>query len=120
MNKPWIRLPKTFVPTHQTGGLPGFPAIDVFAKPGTLVFPPEGGDLVYRHFIPWNEQARVGGWTVYLQGKSGNTYFITHMASMRTRPRIQLWHQLGRLAEVPEEWWPSHVHLGKHKGRYDP
>jgi hypothetical protein len=71
-------LPLNFVPTHETGGLPGFPAIDNFAKPGTLVFPPEGGTLHYRHFIEWDAAKRIGGGTIYLHGFSGAWYFLTH------------------------------------------
>ncbi len=111
---PWIRLPRNFVPTHETGGLPGYPAIDVFAKPGTLIFPPERGTLVNRHFIQWSESARVGGLTVYLHGASGAIYFLTHFWTMRDRPRIQLWHPLGRVAAVPHNAWAPHIHEGKH------
>jgi hypothetical protein len=32
-----IRLPASFTPTHQTAGLPGYPAIDVFGLPRELV-----------------------------------------------------------------------------------
>ncbi len=110
----WIRLPRFFKPTHETSGLPGYPAIDVFAAPGTLVFPPERGTLVRRHLIQWDTTKRIGGWTVYLHGESGAIYFLTHFATMRDRPRIQLWHPLGRVAEVPEHAWASHIHEGKH------
>lgn len=115
-----IRLPKRFTPTHQTGGLPGFPAIDVFAAPGTLVMPPEGGLLVFKHFIPWSITKRVGGWTVYLQGNSGNTYFLTHFANVRRDGRIRRFQSLGRVAEVPANAWPAHIHEGKHVGKYTP
>lgn len=116
----FIRLPKTFRPTHQTGGLPGFPAIDVFGPAGRLVFPPEGGRLVYRHMIPWDREKRVGGLTVYLQGDSGATYFLTHFGTLRDRPRIRRWLPLGRIAAVPGEWWAPHIHEGKHAGIFDP
>ena len=115
-----IRLPKTFTPTHDTGGLPHFPAIDVFAEPGTLVMPPEGGLIVYKHFIPWNHVTRVGGWTIYLQGRSGNTYFLTHFANVRRNGQVRRFQSLGRVAEVPHHWWPSHIHEGKHRGIYKP
>jgi hypothetical protein len=115
-----IRLPKNFTPTHQTGGLPGFPAIDVFAREGTTVYPPEGGVIVYKHFIPWNHVARVGGWTCYLQGNSGDTYFLTHFALCRREGRVHLWQAIGFVGAVPDGWWPSHIHEGKHKGVYTP
>lgn len=116
----WIRLPRNFKPTHSTAGLPKFPAIDVFGKPGTQVFPPERGKLVYKHFIPWDTTKRIGGWTCYLKAASGNVYFLTHFATMREREKIQLWHPIGRIAEVPHHAWEPHIHEGKHIGDYNP
>lgn len=116
---PRIRLPKTFKPTHDTAGLPDFPAIDVFAKPGTLVMPPEGGIIVNKHFIPWNKTKRVGGWTFYLQTKDA-TYFLTHFANCRRNGRVRRYMSVGRVAEVPNHWWEPHIHEGKHAGHYDP
>jgi hypothetical protein len=115
-----IRLPKTFTPTHATAGLPNFPAIDVFAPPDTLVMPPEGGVLVYKHYIPWSITKRTGGWTVYLQGNSGNTYFLTHFGNVRRDGRIHRFQSLGRIGDVPAKAWASHIHEGKHKGVYTP
>lgn len=117
---PRIRLPRFFKPTHDTGGLPNFPAIDVFAKPDTLVMPPEGGIIVDKHFIPWDKTKRVGGWTIYLYGNSGDTYFLTHFGNARRNGRVRRFQSIGRVAEVPHGWWAPHIHEGKHKGRYDP
>lgn len=117
---PRIRLPKTFTPTHDTAGLPGFPAIDVFAKAGTLVMPPEGGYIVHKHFIPWDRVKRTGGWTIYLQGHSGNTYFLTHFANARRNGRVYRFQSIGRVGEVPGNAWPAHIHEGKHKGIFTP
>jgi hypothetical protein len=117
---PRIRLPRDFKPTHDTAGLPGFPAIDVFAKPGTLVMPPVGGKIVDKHFIPWNAKTRTGGWTLYLQGNDGNTYFLTHFALCRRNGPVRRFQSIGRVGDVPHSWWPAHIHEGKHKGRYDP
>jgi hypothetical protein len=117
---PRIRLPRVFTPTHNTAGLPGFPAIDVFAKPETLVMPPVGGVIVDKHFIPWNPKTRTGGWTLYLHGNDGYTYFLTHFALCRRNGRIYRWQSIGRVGEVPHSWWPAHIHEGKHKGIYKP
>ncbi len=116
-----IRLPKNFTPTHQTGGLGNkFPAIDVFAPPKTLVYPPEKGVIVYKHYIEWDHDERVGGWTCYLHGVSGNTYFLTHFHSVRREGRIWPFMAIGRVGEVPMAWWPAHIHEGKHEGIYNP
>lgn len=117
---PRIRLPRVFTHTHWTAGLPDFPAIDVFAPAGTLVMPPEGGILVYKHFIPWNVTRRVGGWTVYLQGNSGNTYFLTHFGNVRRDGRIRRFQSIGRVGDVPANAWAPHIHEGKHTGIYKP
>lgn len=115
-----IRLPRKFKPTHETGGLPGFPAIDVFAEAGTLVMPPEGGVIRREHFIPWDQKKRVGGWTVYLYGDSGAVYFLTHFATTRRDGRVRLWQSIGRVGAVPHGWWPAHIHEGKKPpGRLD-
>ncbi len=118
--KNYIRLPMWFKATHQTSGLPNFPAIDVYAPEGTLVYPPEGGILVHKHFIEWDLKKRVGGYTVYLQGRSGNTYFLTHFSTVRREGRIYRWQSIGRVAGVPRNYWPTHIHEGKHKGIYNP
>jgi hypothetical protein len=117
---PRIRLPRVFTPTHDTAGLPNFPAIDVFAAPGTLVMPPEGGTIVFKHYIPWDRVKRVGGWTIYLQGNSGNTYFLTHFGNARRNGRVYRFQSIGRVGEVPGNWWPAHIHEGKHTGIYKP
>lgn len=117
---PRTRLPQTFTPTHDTAGLPGFPAIDVSAPAGRLVMPPEGGRIVNKHFINWDTRRRVGGWTCYLQGNSGNTYFLTHFGNVRRNGRIFRFQSLGRVGKVPHNAWAPHIHEGKHRGIYNP
>ena len=118
--RPLLQLPENFKATHETGGLPGFPAIDLFAEPQLGVLPPEDGELVWPHLIPWSKVARVGGWTCYWQGVSGNTYFLTHFAELAEPGAYRKGHVIGTVAGVPGGWWPSHIHEGKHKGRYNP
>ncbi len=115
-----VRLPNTFVPTHDTSGLPGFKAIDVFAPAGTLIMPPEAGKIVYKHYIEWDAAKRVGGWTCYLQARNGDTYFLTHFHNLRREGRVLPFQSLGRVAEVPGHQWEPHIHEGKHKGLYQP
>jgi len=115
-----LHLPESFHPTHPTAGLPGFPAIDVRGPAGAYVTAPEEGELVWPHLIPWDIQKRVGGWTCYYQGDSGDTYFLTHFASLRDRGRYHKGGVLGIVAAVPQNAWPSHIHEGKHTGRYNP
>ena len=115
-----LPLPATFKPTHQTGGLPGFPAIDIFGPAGAFVLAPEPGKIVWPHMIPWDQTQRVGGWTCYYQGNSGNTYFLTHFGELRGRGSYRKGDVIGTVGEVPHSWWHTHIHEGKHKGRYTP
>jgi hypothetical protein len=114
-------LPEHFSSTHDTGGLPGFPAIDVFGPPGENIYSPESGMLVYPHMINWDSSKRVGGGTVYLQGaESAQTYFLTHFASVPRGGPIQAGGLIGQIAAVPNGWWDSHIHEGVHQGIYNP
>lgn len=119
-----LHLPASFKPTHQTGGLPGFPAKDIFGSPGMFVTAPEDGELVWPHFIKWDTQKRVGGWTCYYACDRGKPtehwYFLTHFSSLRERGRYHKGGVLGILAAVPGSSWPAHIHEGKHKGPFRP
>lgn len=115
-----LQLPENFKPTHQTAGLPGFPAIDVFGPAGSWVLAPEAGRLVWPHLIPWDQHSRTGGWTCYFQGESGNTYFLTHFGKLRPRGHYRAHDVIGTVGKVPDSWWHSHIHEGKHHGVYTP
>jgi hypothetical protein len=119
-----LHLPDTFRPTHQTGGLPHFPAIDVFGPPGAYVTAPEDCRLVWPHFITWNLAQRVGGWTCYLACDEGTPrehwYFVTHFRSLRDRGHYHKGGVLGLVDSVPRNAWESHIHEGKHAGKFVP
>lgn len=115
-----VRLPRTFTATHQTAGLPNFPAVDVFGQPGEPVLAPVSGTIVDVHGIPWNQREHVGGETAYLQGDDGNTYFLTHLQGNVPSGRVQAGQPIGQVAAVPGSWWPSHIHEGLHQGIYQP
>ena len=118
-NAPALQLPATFTPTHQTGGLPGFPAIDCFAAAGTVVLAPEDGSIQWPHMINWNQAAHVGGGTCYFQGDNC-TYFLTHFQEPPRRDLYRQGDRIGVVGAVPHGWWPSHIHEGKHQGHYEP
>ncbi len=110
-----LQLPDTFHPTHDTGGLPGFPAIDMFAAPGTRVLAPEDGELQNTHFIAWSLAKRVGGWTTYLAAPSA-VYFLTHFGEvLPSGSRVRRGQDIGSVGVVPHDWWPSHIHEGRHQ-----
>lgn len=119
-NVPALQLPETLsLPIHYTAGLPGFPANDCFAPAGADVLAPENVSLQWPHFIDWNQAAHVGGWTAYLQGENC-TYFVTHFGTIRQRGLYRKGDKIGTVGAVPKNWWPSHIHEGKHQGYYKP
>ncbi len=110
-----LQLPDRFHPTHDTGGLPGFPAIDMFAEPGTRVLAPEDGELERSHFLEWSLAKRVGGWTTYLVAPHA-VYFLTHFGEvLPSGSRVRQGQDIGSVGVVPHSWWNSHVHEGKHE-----
>lgn len=117
-----LQLPANLkAPYHQTGGLDGFPANDIFAPGGTPCLAPAEGDLVYVHKITWSKTKRVGGWTGYLiDWKKKRTYFLTHFGSMVKAGPIKYGDLIGVVGTVPNGWWEEHIHEGKHVGIYDP
>lgn len=115
-----LKLPQHFRVTHQTAGLPGYGAVDVFAKPGTPVLPPEGG-MVVKHS---GRDPRTGGspggaygWSVYLKGDSGATYFMTHFGTRTTMlfGRVNADQVIGTVCDSAVSGKPgtSHIHHGK-------
>lgn len=115
-----IQLPYLFTPTHETAGLPHFPAIDIFADAGSTVGAPESGRVTFGHMIEWSLERRVGGWTCYYQGDSGDTYFLTHFGTLDRDGRYRAGEIIGTIGHVPNGWWQPHIHEGKHRGRFFP
>lgn len=106
-------LPSKFKPTHPTSGLPGFPAADIFRAAGTPVGAPEAG--VVARVDRRNEgktSGQVFGAKVYFQGKSGATYFITHIYNpAKQGARLKKGDVIGYVSA-----WSGgapHVHIGK-------
>lgn len=106
-------------PVHETAGLPGFPANDLFTKPGTQVIVPADCTLVWPHLIDWSAKNRVGGWTCYLRYAT-KTAFVTHMGMVNVAGRYAKGDAIGTVAAVPGGWWAPHIHYGLHQGIFDP
>lgn len=113
-------LPATFTPTHETAGLPGYPAVDVFAKAGSAAGAPEQG--VIRR-ISGKDPANGGvpggayGWNVYLTSPSGE-YFLAHFEVVLWPVGAQLKRgdAIGRVCDAAVAGMPSsssHIHCGK-------
>ena len=72
-----LQLPTSFKTTHQTSGLAGFPATDIFGKAGHPVLAPENGRIV--SIRPFNSDPDFYGMAIYYLGASGATYYIKHI-----------------------------------------
>lgn len=134
---PALRLPAHFTPTHETSGLPGFPAVDVFAKGGTYVCAEFGGTVIKLSGHAPTETTTPGGpygWSTYL-ALTWNTarkcwedvYYMTHFG-VRARQvvvgaKLRRGMYLGRVADYAKATGgvtPSHIHLGFHRGPWAP
>lgn len=124
-----VQLPSHFDPTHETGGLPGFPAIDVFALAKTQVCAPVTGRIVKLSGHAPTPSATPGGpygWSIYLTGREG-TYFLTHFG---TRAAIvvlgacigrgEIIGTIADYAKATHGVTPSHIHEGYHAGPWTP
>ena len=122
---PPLRLPRHFTPTHETSGLPGFPAIDCFARGGAYVcaeFPATVVKLSGHAPTPTTAPGGPYGWSVYLETPEG-VYYGTHFGSrarqVKIGARLKRGMLLGRVADYSEATHgvtPSHIHWGFHAG----
>lgn len=130
MTKAPLQLPSHFKATHQTGGLPGFPAIDCFAASGTPVLAPATGKIVKRSGHAPTPTAKPGGpygWSMYLQARDGGTYFLTHFNVIAAICKVgncigrgEVIGTVARYTEATKGKTPSHIHMGYHAGPWKP
>lgn len=116
-----LQLPESFSPTHQTEGLPGYPAIDVFGTPGTPVGSPVSGTVTKFSGHDPSAGAYMGqggpfGWSMYVSGGK-STYFLTHFGSrdVSVGQHVGRGQILGTVGDYPGGT-PDHIHEGKHGG----
>jgi hypothetical protein len=95
--------------THPTSGLAGYPAVDLFAKPGTPFLAPEDGQII-RHSGRGGTSGNVYGRSIYFQGKSGKTYFVTHLGTVAPKGRYRKGQRLGTVS--PWSGGDPHAHVG--------
>jgi murein DD-endopeptidase MepM/ murein hydrolase activator NlpD len=104
---------------HETSGLPGFPAYDYFAKPGAPVVAPVGGTIERFSGHDPAQGAVQGaggplGWSLYLRGTDGRTYYLTHMGSrsVKVGQAVQAGQLIGTVADYDSYGRASHIHMG--------
>lgn len=95
--------------THQTSGLPLYPAYDTAFAAGTTIIAPEDGEVT-RH-----SGGTSAGWSLYMTGESKLQYYLTHLNSTR-RPvgPVKRGQKLGTVGSATQ--FPgarvSHCHFG--------
>lgn len=115
-----IFLPARFTPTHQTDGLPGFPAIDLFGEPRELVaasfwgrvtrisgHPPTSGGTPHGPY----------GRSVYVTSPAlGSVRYLTHLDELAVKvgDMVKPGTIIGTVCDSKVSGLPgtTHVHLG--------
>lgn len=104
---------------HPTEGLPGYPARDYFAKAGSPVVAPVGGTVVRLSGHDPKQGPTEGphgpfGWSVYIKGSDGRTYYLTHLGSrsVKAGDKVAAGAQIGTVGNYAKYGTPSHVHQG--------
>jgi len=107
--------------THPTLGLAGYPAKDYFAPSGARVVAPISGKVVRLSGHDPSHGPTQGphgplGWSVYIKGDDGRTYFLTHMGSRNVKPgqTVRAGQPIGTVADYAKYGTPSHIHMGVH------
>lgn len=117
-----IRLPKSFKPTHLTAGLDGYPAIDVFGKPGENVTAEFYGTvrrLSGKNPAQGGKPGGAYGWSMYVLAPNGDDRYLTHFGSRKVKvgDKVIPGTVLGTVCDSAVSGKPhtSHIHYGLHK-----
>lgn len=104
---------------HQTDGLAGYPAHDFFAPAGSHAVAPVSGTVIKLSGHdpkngPTNGPHGPLGWSAYIKGDDGRTYFLTHMGSrnLKVGETVKQGQVIGTVADYDKYGTPSHIHLG--------
>lgn len=114
-----LRLPARFSPTHATAGLPGYPAIDLFAPAGTLVvaqFYGKVSRLSGRRRRGDEPAGSAYGLSVYFRNRvTGRMRYATHMRciAVELNQSVVPGTVIGQVELPPDSMHAStaHVHL---------
>lgn len=107
--------------THETAGLPGYPAFDYMAKAGTPVVAPVSGKIIKLSGHDPKQGPTQGphgpfGWSVYVQGTDGRTYYLTHLGSRNVKvgQTVKQGNVIGAIGNYAKWGGADHVHMGVH------
>jgi murein DD-endopeptidase MepM/ murein hydrolase activator NlpD len=116
-----LQLPRSFKPTHPTGGLPGYPAVDVFGNPegGDPVGSPAAGVIRRQSGKSPTQGGKPGGpygWSLYLACANGDDFYLTHFGAVMVKvgDRVKRGQLLGTVCNSRVSGKPrtSHIHCG--------
>jgi len=118
-----IELPPGFKPTHETAGLPGFPAVDVFGQPREMVRVHFWGRVVrVSGHPPWEGGSPGGayGRSLYIENKAnGITRFLTHLDELAVAvgDNIRPGQVVATVCDSKVSGKPgtTHVHYARHQ-----
>lgn len=117
---PVTKLTRTGEP-HETAGLSGYPARDYFAPAGSPVVAPVAGKILrFSGHDPANGPTDgvhgPFGYSIYLQGDDGKTYYLTHLGSRTCRvgEHVSQGQQIGTVGDYARWGGADHVHMGIH------
>lgn len=120
-----ILLPGTFTATHETAGLPGYPAIDVFGKPGEPFRIQLTGTVRRRSGHPCKDGGTPGGaygQSIYIETPDGDDRYLTHIDKLLVSvgEHITPATILGTICDSAVSHKPgtSHIHYGHHKAAH--
>ena len=104
--------------THETSGLPGYPAYDYMAPAGTPCVAPVDGKIDRLSGKDPSLGGPAGGalgYSIYMSG-GGKSYFLTHLDKVKVKvgQRVKQGEQIAEVADGPSSWSSPHVHMGVH------
>lgn len=107
--------------THETAGLPGYPAFDYMARAGTPAVAPVSGRVTRLSGHdpkagPTNGPHGPFGLSVYIRGDDGRVYYMTHMGSrlVRAGERVRRGQRIGNVGNYAKWGGADHIHMGVH------
>lgn len=103
--------------THDTDGLPGYPAYDYMAPAGTPCVAPVDGRIARLSGKDPSLGGAPGGalgYSIYLSGSNGKSYFMTHLDKVKVKAgqTVRQGQQIAEVANGPRSWSSPHVHMG--------
>lgn len=106
---------------HPTKGLAGYPARDVFGKPGTPVVSPVNGTVIKVSGHDPKQGPIDGphgplGWSAYIKDQNGHVWYVTHLGTraVKVGEKISRGAEIGTIANYDKYGTPSHAHVGRH------